>query len=73
MRAISAARSREISPSCIMPVSAMPSACRAVDAASQPPSSQFDSGGPGDASVPNSTFSGYISSQARIISASARG
>src|SRR5205085_9474864 len=63
MRAISSALARVISPSFIIPVSAIANASRADVVVCQPISSQSIRADPGDRSVPNSTFSGYHSNQ----------
>src|SRR5689334_5960261 len=67
IRAISSARGRVISPSFIIPVSAIANASRADVVVCQPISSQSIGGDPGDRSVPNNTFSGYHSSQYRML------
>src|SRR5579884_197865 len=70
--AMCSACGRVISPSAIIPLSAIASALRADSVVCQPISSQPISGVPGERSVPNSTFSGYHSSQYRSTRLSSR-
>src|ERR1051326_6958910 len=70
--ASSRARSRVISPSSIMPVSAIASASRPEWLVCQPISSQLISGVLGYRSVPNRVFSGYHSRKSRSTSLSFR-